>query len=130
MLGAPSEQSIGIASLRDGRLMERHKRTSTNAVTSLSASGDGKILFYSEARSIWSIPSAGGEPHSGFVVASRDSWFLGAAVLDPESGIVRRVPLRYDGDITRVSWNAQNEIVAAGSLMRGAIWRFRPAPGK
>ena len=59
-------------------------------------------------------------------VASRDSWFYGAAILDPASGTLRKVPLRYDGDLFSLSWNQRNEIIAGGFLMRGSIWHFRP----
>jgi serine/threonine protein kinase len=59
-------------------------------------------------------------------VASRDSWFYGAAILDPASGMLRKVPLRYDGDLFSLSWNQRNEIIAGGFLMRGSIWHFRP----
>src|SRR5207249_8198485 len=63
-------------------------------------------------------------------VASRDSWFYGAAILDPASGTLRKVPLRYDGDLFSLSWNQRNEIIAGGFLMRGSIWHFRPEPRK
>ncbi len=63
-------------------------------------------------------------------VASKDSWFYGAAVLNPESGTLRRIPLRYDGDLFSLSWNQKNEIIAGGFLMRGSIWHFRTEPQK
>ena len=59
-------------------------------------------------------------------VQSNDSWFWGVAVLDPETGNLRKIPLRYDGDLTYPSWNQKNEIVADGFPFRGSLWRFRP----
>ena len=191
ILGKPPQQSIGVASVKDGRLMQRWRIPSKGGIQSLSASPDGTTLFYSDAGSIWSVPASGGDarqlgagdavafdprhrnlivqlngqrvrlvrmPVSGGAVepipmnsdlqipansilgpnavrsdgqivvsiASKDSWFYGAAVLDPESGTLRRIPLRYDGDLFSLSWNQRNEIVAGGFLMRGSIWHFRP----
>jgi hypothetical protein len=57
-------------------------------------------------------------------VALKDSWFLGAGVLDPESGTLRRLPLRYDADLFSLSWNQKNEIVTGAFLMRSSIWRL------
>jgi hypothetical protein len=54
-----------------------------------------------------------------------ESWFLGGAVLDPKTGMVRKLPIRYDADLFSLAWNQKNEIVAAGSLMRSSIWRFQ-----
>jgi hypothetical protein len=59
-------------------------------------------------------------------VRLRDSWFDGAGVLDPATGVIRRIPLRYDGDIVSPSWNPGNQIITGAFLMRSSIWRFRP----
>jgi hypothetical protein len=58
--------------------------------------------------------------------AFKDSWFWGAAVLNPESGTLRRIPLRYDADLNFPSWNHKNQIISGAALMRASIWRFRP----
>jgi serine/threonine protein kinase len=63
-------------------------------------------------------------------VMFKDSWFNGVEILDPASGKIRRVPLRYDGDIWSPSWNQKNQIIAGAFLMRSSIWRFRPAAKK
>jgi hypothetical protein len=59
-------------------------------------------------------------------VGSKDSWFFSPAVLDPATGKVQKVPLRYDADIGSLSWNQKNEMVTGAFLMRGSLWRFRP----
>src|SRR5262249_4238111 len=185
LLGNPSQQSIGIASLKDGRLIGRMRIPSTGRIRSLSASSDGTTLFCSAEGSISSIPASGGDAHrlglgdavvfdrrhgslivqlnekegirlvrmpvtggplevipvhggleipasqafgpdavraDGKIVISvqsNDSWFWGVAVLDPETGNIRKIPLRYDGDLTYPSWNQKNEIVADGFPFRG-----------
>jgi serine/threonine protein kinase len=60
VLGAPPEESIGIASIRDGRLLKRLNVPASSGITTLAASNDGTTLFYSSGGAIWSIPAAGG----------------------------------------------------------------------
>jgi len=57
-----------------------------------------------------------------------DSWFYPVNVIDPDAGTVRRLPLRYDGDVLSLSWNQSGELVTGASLMRSLIWRFRQQP--
>jgi serine/threonine protein kinase len=59
-------------------------------------------------------------------VGSKDSWFFGAGILDAATGKLQRVPLRYDADISSISWNQKNEMVTGAFLMRSSLWRFRP----
>jgi hypothetical protein len=189
VLGLAPNETIGLASIEDGRLLRRLNVQLSDGIKSLAASNDGMTLFYSSGGAIWSIPSAGGTPsklgdgdfvsydpsRNGLVVylseaagvrlvrmpvtggvtepiEQRDGprvtnlvgpeairkdgrivlpflpeggWFLGAAVLDPRTGILREVPLRYDADLFSLAWNEKNEIVAGGSLMRSSIWRFQ-----
>jgi len=192
VLGRQPNESIGIVSLQDGRLLQRWKFTSPDGVKSLAASPDGTI-FYVQSGSLWSIsasqearklgpadavafdplnqnlvvqinetagarlvrmPISGGSPvpisiHGNvpipintrlganavradgkilLSVASRDSFFYGAGVLDPLSGSLRKLPIRYEGDLFGLSWNHKNEIVTAGYLLRSAIWRFQMKP--
>jgi hypothetical protein len=188
LLGLTPNESIGIASIKEGRLLKRLKVQSNDGIKSLAASPDGSTLFYSSEGIIWSISTTGGNPtklgsgdfvsydpfrkdlvvylteasgmrmermaltggvtepiakqkdadvtnlvgpeairNDGKIVlpfSVRQSWFLGAGVFDPRTGVLQKVPLRYDADLFSLSWNSKNEIVAAGSLMRSTIWRF------
>ena len=53
----------------------------------------------------------------------------GAAIFDPKSRTLRRVPLRYDADLFSMSWNQKNEIITGAFLMRSNIWRFQLQDG-
>jgi Tol biopolymer transport system component len=190
IIGNPAQSAIAIASIADGRVIQRISLPPGKNIQSLASSSDGSTLFYADG-SIWSLPIAGGEerklgpgdlvafdPSSKTLVvqlntesgvrlvrmqtsggsqepipmesefrippfqthavradgqiaipiASRDSWFYGIGLLDPSTGKIKRVPLRYDEDIFSLSWNAQNKIVTGGALFRSSIWRFRPEP--
>jgi hypothetical protein len=190
VLGLAPKESIGLASIKDGRLVKRLDVQSSAGITSIASSNDGTTLFYSSDAAIWSIPVGGGnatklgagdfvsydasrkdlvvylseaagmrlvrmpvtggptEPINlpvgshvtnlvgpaairvdGQIVLPflpEGSWFLGAGVLDPKTGIFRRIPFRSDVDLFSLAWNQKNEIVAAGALMRSSLWRFQP----
>jgi hypothetical protein len=64
------------------------------------------------------------------IVASRDSWFWGAGILDPTTGKIQKIPLKYDADIGYLAWNRKNKLVAAAQLFHSSIWRFRPESGR
>jgi hypothetical protein len=193
VLGTPPTESIGIASIKDGRLLKRLNVQSGDGIKSLAASNDGTTLFYSTSGAIWSVPAAGGnatklgagdavaydpsrqdlvvyffeqtvrlarmpatggstEPlevpggvrvdalvgpapirHDGQIVLSvlnPGSWFLGAAIFDPRSRTLSRVPLRYDADLFSMAWNQKNEIITGAFLMHSNIWRFQLIRGQ
>jgi hypothetical protein len=58
-IGSSNEQRIALAGLRDGRVIRRYKHRSDNG---MSASPDGKTLYYSFDGGIWAQPVEGGEP--------------------------------------------------------------------
>jgi serine/threonine protein kinase/Tol biopolymer transport system component len=190
--GTPPEQSIAVASIADGRILQRRPIPASSAITSLTSSADGTTLFYSDSTFIWSLPVAAGEarqlgpgdavafdPHTGTLVvklnsedrvqlvrmpvsggaqvpiairsdagipsfstlgahavradghiavplALRDSWLWRAGILDPATGDIRKIPLRYDVDIASLNWNQKGKLIVAGQLFRSTIWRFRP----
>jgi hypothetical protein len=76
VLGSGAHQEIAIASLDDGRIVRRLPETRSAAdlvragVGSLAASPDGQTLYYTSARTVWRVPSAGGQPVR---IASGDS---------------------------------------------------------
>ena len=59
MIGTGDQQRIALASLRDGRIL---RRFGTRADNGMSASPDGKTLYYSFAGAVWAQPVADGEP--------------------------------------------------------------------
>jgi hypothetical protein len=58
-IGSGDGKRIALASLGDGRVLRRYKSRSD---AGLSASPDGKTIYYSFAGGIWAQPVAGGEP--------------------------------------------------------------------
>jgi hypothetical protein len=60
-----------------------------------------------------------------FTALNPGSWFLGAAIFDPKSRTLDKVPLRYDADLFSLSWNQNNEILAGAFLFRSNVWRFQ-----
>lgn len=59
-------------------------------------------------------------------VASPDLWFNGAAILDPRSGKVERIPLDFTGDIMDPAWQDNDHILSSGWPLKVTLWRFSP----
>jgi len=53
------------------------------------------------------------------------SWFYAAALLDPRTGSFTKLPVQFDGDLSRPAWTRDGRVVAMGADMQAAIWRFR-----
>jgi hypothetical protein len=87
----------------------------------------GKQIAEPEGSRIETLVGPASIRHDGQIVLSayQGSWFLGAAIFDPRSRMLRRVPLRYDADLFSLSWNRKNEIVSGAFLMRSGVWRFQ-----
>ena len=62
-------------------------------------------------------------------VSSGESWYWKVAVLDPATGTVKVLPVRYDGDLYGLRWAADGSITATGSPLRTELWRFRRKRG-
>jgi hypothetical protein len=60
--GTGSDQTIAIASAREGRIIRRLRGVRGEDVTRLAASADGKTIFYTTAGNVWAIPAADGRP--------------------------------------------------------------------
>jgi hypothetical protein len=59
VIGTGGQRRIALASLREGRVLRRYATRSDNG---MSASPDGRTLYYSFDGGIWAQPVAGGEP--------------------------------------------------------------------
>ena len=59
-------------------------------------------------------------------VAALDSWFWRAAILDPSTGQVTRIPIDYEGDLFFSGWASDGRILALGIGIKGGVWRFHP----
>jgi WD40 repeat protein len=62
-----------------------------------------------------------------FEISSPDSFFYHTAVYDPTTRSVRRVPVRFDGDIWSPLWTPDGRIAAVGGRFDSSIWRYHPA---
>ncbi|MGE5347434.1 MAG: protein kinase domain-containing protein [Acidithiobacillales bacterium] len=58
-------------------------------------------------------------------VATKDSWFWGAALLDPTTGTVERIPVSFEGDVQFPTFFRDGSLRAVGIGTRSALWRFR-----
>jgi len=59
-------------------------------------------------------------------IAAPDSWFYGAAILDPRSGKLDRIPLSFTGDLLGLGWQCDGRILTSGWPIKARLWRFRP----
>ncbi len=100
----------------------------------LIAGGEPRsIPFHSDLRLTGGVLAANavrGDGRIVFSASSKDSWFYGAAVLDPKTGAVEKVPLTDTGDIFAPGWGRNGRIIASGSPFKSTMWRFRPLPAK
>jgi hypothetical protein len=58
-------------------------------------------------------------------VTSADSWFRQAALLDPVTGSVERVPVAFEGDIFYPAWCRDGSLLGMGVSVRSSLWRFQ-----
>lgn len=97
------------------------------------------------------VPASGGEPkpiliHGGsplaplpvgnpidnngrliVTLAPPDSWHWGPGVLDPVTGELKAISLRYAGSLNHFSWEDSQHLIAGAGRDRGSLWCFRPA---
>ena len=59
-------------------------------------------------------------------VATADSWFWHAGVLDLASGRLERIPVDYQTDFHSLTWAPDGSIVGSVLGVRGELWRFAP----
>ncbi|HXH51072.1 MAG TPA: hypothetical protein VNM47_17165, partial [Terriglobia bacterium] len=61
-LGSPGHSVIALASITDGRIVQRLSGIAPGDMNDLSAAPDGKTLYYSDSRTVWAVPVAGSQP--------------------------------------------------------------------
>ena len=60
-------------------------------------------------------------------VASKESWFWPAAILDPRTGELKVLdPPGFDADMASPGWDRDGRLVTTAIAMRSSLWRFRP----
>ncbi|MBL8115002.1 MAG: PD40 domain-containing protein, partial [Acidobacteria bacterium] len=94
----------------------------------VGAGGETPVPFTSTTVRISSEPLSPGAflPDGRLVVTvtSADSWFVGPAILNPETGEVLPIAVRFDGDVTATTWSG-DALLAMGVGIRSELWRFR-----
>jgi hypothetical protein len=58
--------------------------------------------------------------------ASQDSWFWQAAVLDPKTGRLEKIPIQGQADFHFLTWGSDGRVVGFALGVRSTLWRFRP----
>ncbi|HEV8267318.1 MAG TPA: hypothetical protein VGR00_03760, partial [Thermoanaerobaculia bacterium] len=189
--GGPQRPPVlTLATIADGRVVKRFEELKGLVPLALAASPDGKMLYYVDAGSLFSLDVASGaskkmraangiavDPRTGDLVVqldeangvklsripaglgaelpipimgdlklspaplspfavgpagrivvsvgSKDSSFAGPALLDADTGVMARVPLQFDGDVTTVSWTPDGSLLGLGAELRSELWRFK-----
>ncbi|HEV2423934.1 MAG TPA: protein kinase [Terriglobia bacterium] len=97
VLGSPGHAVIAIASLADGRIVNRLAGTPGSDVTSLAASPEGETLYYVVSGTVWAIAASGGQPRQigpgDSVVADANGKNLIVQLIDKEGVRLLRVPV-------------------------------------
>ncbi len=102
----------------------------------IAGDGDLSILFASSlrlAQTPISGSAVGPDGRIAVTVTSPDSWFRGAALLDPVTARLERVPVLFDGDIHYPGWARDGSLLGMGVSIRASLWRFQaqaPRPEK
>jgi hypothetical protein len=58
--------------------------------------------------------------------ATKNSWFWGVAVLDPEKGTLSPIPVDFEGDLYLPSWGKDGQVFATGYSYKSEMWRLTP----
>jgi dipeptidyl aminopeptidase/acylaminoacyl peptidase len=62
LLGSARHAVVAVASIADGRIVRRLNEIPGKEVKDLTASPDGKTLYYVASKTVWGIPATGGQP--------------------------------------------------------------------
>jgi len=63
LIGNGASKAIAIASMSDRRVIRRISVTNAASIAQMASSPDGNRLYYVNERTVWEIPTDGGEPH-------------------------------------------------------------------
>ena len=104
---------------RDG---VRLYRTDLNGATEVP-------LPYQSPLRLTSLPlssaAVGPDGRVAVTVSSAESWFREAALVDPATGAVVKVPVAFEGDIFYPAWCRDGSLLGMGVSIRSSLWRFQ-----
>ncbi|HEV2245213.1 MAG TPA: protein kinase, partial [Terriglobia bacterium] len=120
---AGSPPALAIASVKQGRIIQRFTATEGQKIDEVAASPDGKSIYYVSSGSIWSIPSQGGSPRricaGDGVVADPNGRELIVKLNEQERVLLERVPL--SGSPAQPIQVRSNLLLAPYQLSPGAL---------
>jgi hypothetical protein len=101
-------------------------------------SGDSQLpILYASPLRLAPIPisaaAVGPDGRIAVTVTSPETLFRGAALLDPATAVLERLPVPFDGDVQYPAWSRDGRLLAVGVSIRNSLWRFQvqgasPAP--
>jgi hypothetical protein len=112
-------------------IVQRNEKDSAHLVrVSLADGSEHAIPYDGELRMIIAPTSlnsmaVGPDGRILLTVSPPDRWFYSAAILDPATGKMQKIPLEFQGDVDSPAWTADGHIVAGGDAERAGLWRFR-----
>jgi Tol biopolymer transport system component len=56
--------------------------------------------------------------------ASSDRWAYQSGLLDPRTGVFRRIALNFDGETRWPAWTRDGKLVSIGTVIGQSLWRF------
>ncbi|MGH9399517.1 MAG: protein kinase domain-containing protein [Thermoanaerobaculia bacterium] len=96
--------------------------------TDLGGATELPLLYQSPLR-LASLPlssaAVGPDGRVAVTVSSADSWFRQAALVDPLTGAVEKVPVAFEGDIFYPAWCRDGSLLGMGVSIRSSLWRFQ-----
>jgi len=132
--GQPRKIAAGdaVVAAPDGRdlIVKLNEKSGSRLVRIAAAGGDPQPMPFAGGLRLTAMPlGATAVAKDGRIlvqVASVDSWFWRAAILDPASGRTTPIPLHYEGDLFFPGWDREGRVLALGIGLKGSVWRFQP----
>jgi Tol biopolymer transport system component/predicted Ser/Thr protein kinase len=56
--------------------------------------------------------------------ASSDRWAYQSGILDPRTGVLKQIPLNFDGETQWPGWTRDGKLVSIGTVIGLSVWRF------
>jgi Tol biopolymer transport system component len=96
-----------------------HMPVSGGAATPIEMTGDLRLASANLA-----TRAAGPDGRIAVYAASVSQWTYLAAIIDPRSHTISRVPLDFDGEVTLPVWTPDGRLIAAAKSYSFTLWRF------
>ncbi|MCE7959280.1 MAG: hypothetical protein DYH06_15270, partial [Acidobacteria bacterium ACB2] len=112
-------------------VVQRNERDGVRCFDVLPDGSSEREILFRSADKVAPTPVSGRAvgPDGRILVtlAPAETGYWTPGILDPATAEVKRVPLRYEGDVLAASWSAAGEVLAMGVGQKGELWRFQRA---